>query len=409
MPSSRAPKFGEWLLWLVGGLAVAVLGWVFLSAIRTPAPSATESAIVLVTSTPTPEATASPTAENIWRLIFTPTPGGALFLQPTPAPIVYPTPLPVIYPPPRARSAFDFGGQVLDFKAPDKMTYAGMKWVKFQIHEGDVDAADKIKRGHDKGFKVLLSVVGNVNRVADDSYYPQFAAYAAGLAAEGADAIEIWNEPNIARDWPSGQISPSLYIKFLRPSYEAIKAANQDTLVLTAGLAATLMAENLRTPNFWTEVDYTTEFVLEGGLLYADCIGVHYNVGAAPPDTTAGAPKGDAAFVYFPRLVDYYAKLTRGTRPICVTELGYLTGEGYAPLAQVAPDFNWAQNTTILNQAAWLAQAVSMSAADPRVEMLIVWNVDYWSYGADPHAGYAIIRKDGGCPACETLHALGLR
>ena len=190
---------------------------------------------------------------------------------------------------------------------------------------------------------------------------------------------------------------------------EAIKAANPNTLVLTAGLAATLMAENLRTPNFWTEVDYTTEFVLEGGLLYADCIGVHYNVGTTPPDTTDSAPKGDAAFVYFPRLVDYYAQLARGTRPICVTELGYLTGEGYAPLAQVAPDFNWAQNTTILNQAAWLAQVVRMSAADPRVEMLIVWNVDYWSYGADPHAGYAIIRKDGGCPACETLHALGLR
>ncbi|MEK6574621.1 MAG: hypothetical protein AABZ58_09960 [Chloroflexota bacterium] len=40
--------------------------------------------------------------------------------------------------------------------------------------------------------------------------------------------------------------------------------------------------------------------------------------------------------------------------------------------------------------------------------MIIVWNVDFWAYGADPHAGYAIIRPGGGCPACDALHVLGL-
>jgi hypothetical protein len=35
--------------------------------------------------------------------------------------------------------------------------------------------------------------------------------------------------------------------------------------------------------------------------------------------------------------------------------------------------------------------------------MLIVWNVDFWYWGEDPMAGYAIVRPDGSCPACITL------
>ncbi len=399
--SPRSPKLTDLILWIGGAAALVVLGWLFLTVANRPAPQPTSQSVVLVTSTPTLEAT--PTVESVWHFIVTPTPGGTLYLQPT-----LPPPPPVIYPPPRARSGFLFGGQVQDFKAPDKMQWAGMKWVKFQINEGDSDAVDKIKRGHDQGFKVLLTVIGAPSRVTDESYYAQYAAYVGSLAANGADAVEIWNEPNIARDWPAGQISPVLYIKFLKPSYEAIKATNPVTLVISAAQAATLVGQSLRTPNFWTEVDYTTDFVLSAGLLYTDCVGVHYNVGTTSPDTTDPNLKGDAAFVYLPRLLEYYASLTRGTRPVCITELGYLTDDGYDPLSQVAPDFNWAQNTTVQDQAKWHAHAASIGAGSPLVEMIIVWNVDFWAYGADPHAGYAIIRPGGGCPACDALHVLGL-
>ena len=34
---------------------------------------------------------------------------------------------------------------------------------------------------------------------------------------------------------------------------------------------------------------------------------------------------------------------------------------------------------------------------------MIVFNVDFKEYGADPQAGYAIIRPGGSCPACDTL------
>jgi hypothetical protein len=35
--------------------------------------------------------------------------------------------------------------------------------------------------------------------------------------------------------------------------------------------------------------------------------------------------------------------------------------------------------------------------------MIIVFNVDFKTFGDDPQAGYAMIRPNGSCPACETL------
>jgi hypothetical protein len=37
--------------------------------------------------------------------------------------------------------------------------------------------------------------------------------------------------------------------------------------------------------------------------------------------------------------------------------------------------------------------------------MMIVWNVDASEYGTDPQAGYAIIRPENTCLACNTLGA----
>ena len=311
----------------------------------------------------------------------------------------------ITYPPARRRSGFQFGGQTLDFgsETAARMQDANMQWVKFQVHIGAPDTEEKIARAHERGFRVLISLLGEPARVTDYDYAHEFAAYAGEVAAAGADAIEIWNEPNLSRDWPAGRISPALYLNLLRPSYQAVKRANPATLVISAGLAPTLMAENLRTDDFWTEVDYTEQLVAMGGLRYLDCLGVHYNVGITAPDVSDAALRGDAAFVYYPRVLEHYARITQNTRPVCFTEFGYLSGEGLADLRSVAPNFGWAAGTTLEQQATWMLRAVEMARADNQVEMLVVWNVDYWHYGADPHAGYAIIRPDGSCPVCDAL------
>jgi hypothetical protein len=37
---------------------------------------------------------------------------------------------------------------------------------------------------------------------------------------------------------------------------------------------------------------------------------------------------------------------------------------------------------------------------------MIIWNLDFSEFEVDPAGGYAIIRPDGGCPACDTLGSL---
>jgi hypothetical protein len=87
---------------------------------------------------------------------------------------------------------------------------------------------------------------------------------------------------------------------------------------------------------------------------------------------------------------------------LCFTEIGYVSPEGYGPLPS---NFAWAANTTVAQQAAWLAEAAVLSSNSGRVRLMIVYNVDFTLYSEhDPQAGYGIIRPGGGCPACETLH-----
>jgi hypothetical protein len=76
-----------------------------------------------------------------------------------------------------------------------------------------------------------------------------FAEYAGALAARyncqpGAvgciQAYQIWNEPNLAREWGGNRRpNPAEYAAFLREAYAAIKAGNPNAIVINAGMAPT--------------------------------------------------------------------------------------------------------------------------------------------------------------------------
>jgi hypothetical protein len=88
---------------------------------------------------------------------------------------------------------------------------------------------------------------------------------------------------------------------------------------------------------------------------------------------------------------------------VCFTEFGYLTAEGFPTLASTAPTFAWAEKVTLAQQAQWLAEAVALSIESNTVRLMIIWNVDFINYGSDPMGGYAIIRPNDSCPACDSL------
>jgi hypothetical protein len=290
------------------------------------------------------------------------------------------------------------------------MRSARMTWVKIQIRwsvgqpasivQGAVDAA----RGN--GFKVLLGIVGEPSQMGSNlsSYHQQFAAFLGSVAANyHPDAIEVWNEPNIDREWPAGRISPSSYAEMLRLSYQAIKAASPQTMVISGAPAPTGYFGGGCSGTGCDDRPFMQQVANAGGGSYMDCVGIHYNEGILSPDATSGDPRGNPNHYtrYYRSMVNTYAAIFP-TKALCFTELGYLSPQGLGPLP---PSFAWASNTTVTQQGDWLARAVTLSRQHGRIRLLIVWNVDATQYTRnDPQAGYAIVRG-GQCSACGKLAA----
>ncbi len=302
---------------------------------------------------------------------------------------------------------FSYGGHVADWGtyASDQMRRAGMTWVKRQVRysagQDPSSIAGWINDAHARGFRIMLGVVGEPTHLYSGGYFDQYASFVGGLAALGADAIEVWNEMNIDREWPSGSINPASYTDLLRLSYNAIKARNPNTLVISGAPAPTGFFGGC-TGAGCDDNHYLAGMARAGAANYMDCIGIHYNEGILPPTATSGDPRGSSSHYtrYFRAMMNTYYNAFGGSRQLCFTELGYLSPEGFGPLPA---GFEWAANTSLAEQAQWLDQVVSLAAQSGRVRLLIIWNIDFGGYGADPQAGYAIIRPGGGCPACDLL------
>jgi spore germination protein YaaH len=317
----------------------------------------------------------------------------------TPAPPPASGAPPPVSAPPVVVGGFELGGQTHTFSNPPLMASAGMTWVKFQHKWGEGsnpnELAGRINSAHAAGFKVLLSIPGS-NTYPESINFEEYVQFLAGVAALGPDAIEVWNEMNIDFEWPAGQIDPASYVNnMLAPAYNAIKAANPNVMVISGAPAPTGFDNNT---NAWADNRYMAGMLTAGGASYADCIGAHHNAGASSPSLISGHPTGSAHYSWYllPTL-NVYAQLGK---PVCFTELGYLSGEDYGGVPE---RFAWAAGTSVAQHAAWLAEAVGVAANTGKVRMIIVFNVDFTLWGDDPQAGYAMIRKDGGCPACETL------
>jgi hypothetical protein len=332
-------------------------------------------------------------------------------------PVDFPTPIPLPagMPPPVTQAGavgnFELGGQVNhQIYHPDLMRQAGMRWVKFQLawtpEMPPSEAGALIRQGRQLGFKVLLSITGR-DKYPTNIDIDAYIDFLRGVAYYGPDAIEVWNEENLDFEWPRGQIDGGRYVReMLAPAFNAIKEINPNIMVISGALAPTgaFYGEGGCSALGFGCDDwlYLQQMAQAGAASYLDCVGAHYNTGATSPSASTGHP-ADPGYGHYSWYFGGMLQLYGGTfgRPVCFTELGYLTGEGYGAV----PDrYSWAAANTLADQAAWLAEAAQLSMQSRRVRLMIVWNVDFDYWGSDdPMAGYAIVRPDGRCPACEAL------
>ncbi|MCP4417192.1 MAG: hypothetical protein GY805_11255 [Chloroflexi bacterium] len=300
---------------------------------------------------------------------------------------------------------FEWGGQTHDFVYADKMYGMGMGWVKVQYKwrpdSRSVDVLDLIQQAHAAGLKILLALPGQAYP-SESIDYAAYVLFLSGVAAldPTPNAIEVWNEMNIDAEWPVGEIDPATYVtQMLAPAYTAIKSVNPNIMVISGAPAPTGFDNG---SNAWADARYIKGMAQAGAVNYLDCVGIHYNAGATPPSATTGHPAGGFYGWYFlPSLSMYYETFDR-QRPLCITEMGYLTADGWRG-KELPKNFWWASETSLDEQGEWLAQAIQLAREGSFVRMLMIFNVNIHHWDGDPQGGYALIRPFGDCPACAWL------
>jgi Bacterial SH3 domain len=310
---------------------------------------------------------------------------------------------------------FDFGAHFKETGILPRMrNEAGMGWAKYQIvmDGGAPDISQFVNAARAAGIKLLIGAVGNRGRANDAEYHKEFARNLANLAAQGADAIEVWNEPNLDREYGGsgrGQVSPENYANMLREAYGAIKSVRQDVIVISGATAPTGYFGGNCTNAGCDDAVFMQRLAATGAGAWMDCVGAHHNGTMVGPDQASGAPVGSADHHqwYFQGTLAVNYNAFGGKKPVCWTELGYVTKDGIA--GTLPGGFSWGNNITMQNQADWLRRAVELSRASKKVWIMIIWNADFRQFDDDPQAGYSIFRPDGSCPSCAGLKAVSGR
>jgi len=99
-------------------------------------------------------------------------------------------------------------------------------------------------------------------------------------------AYEVWNEPNLAREWGGQTPDPAGYARLLKACYSAIKAADPNAMVISAGLSPTgswtAGPEGARPDDWYLETLYIAMGGSSSG--YFDVLGAHGAGFASPPE-----------------------------------------------------------------------------------------------------------------------------
>jgi uncharacterized protein YgiM (DUF1202 family) len=263
---------------------------------------------------------------------------------------------------PATMSSPDFGGQAFLWWKPEiadrdlsLMKEANFRWVKqtfaWETIEGagkgvyDWSIADRVvTHVNEHGLKLLARVSSDPEEAtfwagpppANGDNYADFlfalaSRYNCTPQAVGCiQAYQIWNEPNLAREWGGAPPNPAQYVEFLRKAYAAIKRANPNAIVINAGMAPTgdnsavAMADDLFYDGMYQAMGGNSDG-------YFDMLGVHGAGFAAPPELdpaeAAADPKyGGYRFFAFRHVEDIRAIMERygdSDKKIVLLEFGW--------------------------------------------------------------------------------------
>lgn len=226
----------------------------------------------------------------------------------------------------------------------------------------------------------------------DVARYAAFAGRVAGRYSGRVAAYVIWNEPNLSLEWNGRPPDPAGYVELLCAARQAIRAADPEALVVSAGLAPTNHADD-------SAVDdrlYLRAMYDDGAAACFDVLGAHPYGFAYPPDDPYGVHNG----LNFARLADQRAIMVEAgdaDKPVWATELGWTT-------ESVETEQQWLR-VDEQEQARYLVGAFHKAGEEwPWLQRIAVWNMSVGLAPDDEKRGYSILAGDGTPkPAYEAL------
>lgn len=142
-------------------------------------------------------------------------------------------------------------------------------------------------------------------------------------------AYQIWNEPNLSREWGELSPDPIQYVELLEVCYEAIKAADPDAIVISASLAPTGNTPPLAMP----DDQFLIEFYEAGGGEFFDVLGLNAPGYMAPPEispdeTGPDSPYGTYRWHVFRHVEDMRRIMVEygdSSKQVAILEMGWTT------------------------------------------------------------------------------------
>jgi polysaccharide biosynthesis protein PslG len=187
------------------------------------------------------------------------------------------------------------------------------------------------------------------------------------------DAYQVWNEPNLSREWGSQQPDAAAYVQLLAACSTAIRAADPDAIVISAGLSPTGTHNELaHRDDLYLQAMYDAGFQQ-----YVDVVGVHApgfsSVEYGPDDAERD---GKGRWATFRRVEDMRRIMVANNdaqRQMAILEMGWTVAD------ERHPEYAWFA-VSEEEQAEQLAKAYAYAAEHWRPWMGLMVTI----YLADP-------------------------
>ncbi|MBW7958455.1 MAG: cellulase family glycosylhydrolase [Candidatus Promineofilum sp.] len=304
-------------------------------------------------------------------------------------------------------------------------------WVKVQVswklHEprpGEYDEElfselDRLVDGaNGQGIKVLLSVskAPEWSRATtemdgppvDYGRFEAFMRYLATRYTGRVAAYELWNEPNLQREWNGSPLSAADFVELIRRGVAGVRAADPAALLISGAPAPTGINDGI---NAIDDRAYFRAALAAGMAGLVDGAGVHPYGWANPPDSRAAdatqassSHNNHPSFFFADTLEDYHMMLVAagaGDLKLWPTEFGWGTFDGLrtdeGQPAAPPPGSEFMADNSEWEQAIYTLRAFEMAHEWSWVGPMFLWNLNFTAaLGPEfQEVGYSLLRFDG--------------